>query len=72
MTLKIDSSRHPGPACAPFRFLTPFFMPGFRRLRNSPRPWVKHAQRPASPGFLKPGMQKAKSSKSLQPDPNAA
>jgi hypothetical protein len=35
--LKIDSSRHPGPACAPFRFLT-----------------------------------KAKSSKSLQPDPNAA
>jgi hypothetical protein len=51
----------------PFRFLTPFFSLCFRLLRNSPRPWVKHAPRPASPGSLKPSAQKAKSSISLQP-----
>jgi len=51
----------------PFRFLTPFFALCFRLLRNSPRPWVKHARSPASPGSLKPSTQKAKSSISLQP-----
>ncbi|MFW6140773.1 MAG: hypothetical protein ACOC5S_05410, partial [Acidobacteriota bacterium] len=25
----------------------------YRRLRNSPRPWVKHTRRPASPDTLK-------------------
>jgi hypothetical protein len=51
----------------PFRFLTPFFALCFRLLRNSPRPWVKHARIPASPVSLKPSAQKAKSSISLQP-----
>jgi len=38
-----------------------------RRLRNSPRPWVRHAQRPATPDALKKLHQKAKSSMSLKP-----
>jgi len=38
-----------------------------RRLRNSPRPWVRHAQRPATPDSLKKPHQKAKSSMSLNP-----
>jgi hypothetical protein len=38
-----------------------------RRLRNSPRPWVRHTQRPASPGTLEKPHPKAKSS--MSPDP---
>jgi hypothetical protein len=41
-----------------------------RRLRNSPRPWVKHAQRPTSSDSLEKTHQKAKSSMSLQPHQN--
>jgi len=52
-----------------FRFLTPFFDHSFRLLRNSPRPWVKHAPSPATPDSLKDWPQKAKSSMSLLPLP---
>ena len=38
-----------------------------RLLRNSPRPWVKHAPSPALPGSLEKPHQKAKSSMSLNP-----
>jgi len=41
-----------------------------RRLRNSPRPWVKHAQRPTTSDSLEKTHQKAKSSMSLQPQQN--
>jgi len=41
-----------------------------RRLRNSPRPWVKHTQRPALPDSLEKPHPKAKSSMSLQPHLN--
>jgi hypothetical protein len=41
-----------------------------RRLRNSPRPWVKHAQRPTTSDSLEKTHQKAKSSMSLQPHQN--
>jgi len=41
-----------------------------RRLRNSPRPWVKHAQRPTTSDSLENTHQKAKSSMSLQPHQN--
>jgi hypothetical protein len=41
-----------------------------RRLRNSPRPWVKHTQRPTTSDFLEKLHQKAKSSMSLQPHQN--
>jgi hypothetical protein len=41
-----------------------------RRLRNSPRPWVRHTQRPASPNTLEKPHLKAKSSMSLQPHLN--
>ena len=41
-----------------------------RRLRNSPRPWVKHAQRPTTSDSLEKPHQKAKSSMSLQPHQN--
>jgi len=40
-----------------------------RLLRNSPRPWVRHAPSPASPGSLENPHQKAKSSMSLNPYP---
>jgi hypothetical protein len=40
-----------------------------RRLRNSPRPWVKHAQRPTTSDSLEKPHQKAKSSMSLNPYP---
>ena len=40
-----------------------------RRLRNSPRPWVKHAQRPTTSDSLEKTHQKAKSSMSLNPYP---
>jgi hypothetical protein len=40
-----------------------------RLLRNSPRPWVKHAHSPSSPGSLEKTHQKAKSSMSLNPYP---
>ncbi|MFO7981715.1 MAG: hypothetical protein R6V00_12930 [Candidatus Aminicenantes bacterium] len=36
-----------------------------RLLRNSPRSWVRHTRRPASPDTLEKTHQKAKSSKSL-------
>jgi hypothetical protein len=39
------------------------------RLRNSPRPWVRHAQRPTTSDSLEKTHQKAKSSMSLNPDP---
>jgi hypothetical protein len=39
----------------------------FRLLRNSPRSWVKHTRRPASPGTLEKPHPKAKSLKPLQP-----
>ena len=46
-------------------------LPRFSRLlRNSPRPWVKHAPSPAAPGSLEKPHQKAKSSMSLQPHQN--
>jgi len=38
-----------------------------RRLRNSPRPWVRHAQRPTTSDSLEKTHQKAKSSMSLNP-----
>jgi len=38
-----------------------------RLLRNSPRPWVRHAPSPASPDSLEKPHQKAKSSMSLNP-----
>ena len=38
-----------------------------RRLRNSPRPWVKHTRRPTTSDALKKTHQKAKSSMSLNP-----
>jgi hypothetical protein len=38
-----------------------------RRLRNSPRPWVRHIQRPALLDSLEKPHPKAKSSMSLQP-----
>jgi len=38
-----------------------------RRLRNSPRPWVRHTHRPASLDTLEKPHPKAKSSMSLQP-----
>jgi len=38
-----------------------------RRLRNSPRPWDRHTQRPALPDALEKPHPKAKSSMSLQP-----
>ena len=38
-----------------------------RRLRNFPRPWVKHAQRPTTSDSLEKPHQKAKSSMSLNP-----
>ena len=41
-----------------------------RRLRNSPRPWVRHTQRPASPDALEKPHPKAKSSMSLRPHLN--
>jgi len=41
-----------------------------RRLRNSPRPWVKHTQRPTTSDSLENTHQKAKSSMSLQPHQN--
>jgi len=41
-----------------------------RRLRNSPRPWVKHTRRPTTPDSLKKPHKKAKSSMSLQPHQN--
>jgi len=41
-----------------------------RRLRNSPRPWVRHTQRPASPGALEKPHPKAKSSMSPHPHLN--
>jgi hypothetical protein len=41
-----------------------------RRLRNSPRPWVKHTQRPTPSDSLEKPHQKAKSSMSLQPHQN--
>jgi hypothetical protein len=62
-----SEKRKSGVACAPFRFFTPFFAMYFRLLRNSPRPWVKHAHSSASLSSLKHITQKAKSSKSLQP-----
>jgi len=40
-----------------------------RLLRNSPRPWVKNAHSPSSPGSLEKTHQKAKSSMSLNPYP---
>ena len=40
------------------------------RLRNSPRPWVRHTQRPALPGALEKPHPKAKSSMSLRPHLN--
>jgi hypothetical protein len=41
-----------------------------RRLRNSPRPWVRHTQRPASPDALEKPHPKAKSSMSPCPHLN--
>jgi len=41
-----------------------------RRLRNSPRPWVRHTQRPASPDALEKPHPKAKSSMSPRPHLN--
>ncbi len=41
-----------------------------RRLRNSPRPWVRHTQRPTTSDSLENPHQKAKSSMSLQPHQN--
>jgi len=41
-----------------------------RRLRNSPRPWVKHTQRPTTSDSLEKPHQKAKSSMSLQTHQN--
>jgi hypothetical protein len=41
-----------------------------QRLRNSPRSWVKHAQRPTTSDSLEKPHQKAKSSMSLQPHQN--
>ncbi len=38
-----------------------------RLMRNSPRPWVKHAHSPASLDSLEKPHQKAKSSMSLNP-----
>ncbi len=40
------------------------------RLRNSPRPWVRHTQRPASLDALEKPHPKAKSLMSLQPHLN--
>jgi hypothetical protein len=41
-----------------------------RLLRNSPRSWVRHTRRPASPGTLEKPHPKAKSSMSLHPHLN--
>jgi len=41
-----------------------------RRLRNSPRPWVRHTQRPALLDTLENPHTKAKSLMSLQPHLN--
>jgi len=41
-----------------------------RRLRNSPRPWVRHTQSPALPDALEKPHPKAKSSMSLRPHLN--